>query len=488
MPNARLRTRASDDRGAASVGEGRASRPGVAILPRAAMLLAAIGVGLACTPREAGQPARAAVGPASAGGALARHAFAATEATFPNPERGLFEVHDLLGEKDFSELFARGQRVVHGRVSLGEFRDAPLSADLLARVSERLEAVRHAGLKVLLRFAYGFRRGAEDASRERVLAHIAQLEPLLRANEDVVVAMELGFIGPWGEGHSSAGGLDTPQVRGDVLHALLEALPRSRMVMVRSPGVAQSVFGPEPRSEAQAYGGSDADRVGFHDDCLLADASDGGTYAPGPVGAWKEYAERWTRFVATGGETCRLTASSYVGKTAIRELARFHWSMLNATFNRKVIEAWKAQGAFDEIQRRLGYRFSLVEGEWPSEVRAGDAMTLSLRLNNGGFASPFNARPIFVVLRNGASRHVLPVEGTGTDPRRWWAGVESQLVAEVVVPAAAEPGRWRLALWLPDAAPSLRDRPEYAIRLANEAVWDERTGENVLARDFEIRP
>src|SRR5262249_12647756 len=67
------------------------------------------------------------------------------------------------------------------------------------------------------------------------------------------------------------------------------------------------------------------------------------------------------------------------------------------------------------------------------------------------------------------------------------AGAESQLEGRVVVPADAEPGRWRLALWLPDAAPSLQNRPEYAIRLANEAVWDERTGENVLASDLEIR-
>lgn len=461
---------------------------GVAIVRRPATVLVAIGLALACTPREAGAQTHAADRPSSARGSLeVRHAFAATEALFPNPERGLFEVHDLLGEQDFSELFARGQRLVHGRVSLGEFRDAPLSPGLLAQLTERLEAVRHAGLKVLLRFAYGFARGAQDASRERVLAHIAQLEPLLKANEDVLVAMELGFIGPWGEGHSSTSRLDTPEVRRDVLHALLDALPRSRMVMVRSPGVVQSVFGPEPCSEAQAYGGSDRARVGYHDDCFLADASDGGTYAPGSVEPWKQYTEAWTRFVATGGETCRLTSLSYVGKTAIQELSRFHWSMLNETFQRKVIEAWRQQGAFDEVQRRLGYRFALVEGQWPSAVRAGDEMTLSLRLRNSGFASPFNARPVFVVLRNGASRHVLPVEGRGTDPRRWWAGAESQLEGRVVVPADAEPGRWRLALWLPDAAPSLQNRPEYAIRLANEAVWDERTGENVLASDLEIR-
>ena len=468
--------------------------------PRPMLVMLAMGLALACTQREeqapstraAGEPSSAGVDDPVAGGAGVAlepaRSFAATDAIFPNPERGLFEVHDLLAEGDFSKLFARGQRLVHGRVSLGEFRDAPLSADLLARLGERLEAVRHAGLKVLLRFAYGFRRNGADASRERVLTHIVQLEPVLKANEDVLVAMELGFIGAWGEGHSSVGGLDAAETRGDILRALLKALPPSRMVMVRSPEIAQSLFGPEPLSEAEAYGGSDAARVGHHDDCFRADPSDGRTYAPGPVEPWKKYTEGWTRFVATGGETCRLTPWSYVGKQAIGELARFHWSMLNETFNAKVIAAWKEQGVFDEIQRRLGYRFSLVEAAWPREVRAGEEMTLSLRVVNGGFASPFNARPVFAVLRKDGSRHVLPIEGPGTDPRRWWAGAESQLTARLVVPAAAEPGVWRLALWLPDAAPSLRDRPEYAIRLANEAVWDDGTGENVLARDLEILP
>src|SRR5262249_58130536 len=116
---------------------------GVAIVRRPATVLVAIGLALACTPREAGAQTHAADRPSSARGSLeVRHAFAATEALFPNPERGLFEVHDLLGEQDFSELFARGQRLVHGRVSLREFRDAPLSPGLLAQLTARPQARR----------------------------------------------------------------------------------------------------------------------------------------------------------------------------------------------------------------------------------------------------------------------------------------------------------------------------------------------------------
>jgi hypothetical protein len=43
------------------------------------------------------------------------------------------------------------------------------------------------------------------------------------------------------------------------------------------------------------------------------------------------------------------------------------------------------------------------------------------------------------------------------------------------------PGEYDILLHLPDTAPSLRDRPEYAIRFANPGVWEPATGLNRLA-------
>lgn len=47
----------------------------------------------------------------------------------------------------------------------------------------------------------------------------------------------------------------------------------------------------------------------------------------------------------------------------------------------------------------------------------------------------------------------------------------------VELPADLAPGEYRLAVWLPDAAKRLGRRPIYAIHLANEGLWDERTAE-----------
>src|SRR5690606_32773975 len=67
-----------------------------------------------------------------------------------------------------------------------------------------------------------------------------------------------------------------------------------------------------------------------------------------------------------------------------------------------------------------------------------------------------------------------------SDARRWAAGETSELEVRVRLSASTRAGEHTLALWLPDAAPALRARPDYAIRTANEGTWDAADGWNVL--------
>jgi hypothetical protein len=65
-----------------------------------------------------------------------------------------------------------------------------------------------------------------------------------------------------------------------------------------------------------------------------------------------------------------------------------------------------------------------------------------------------------------------------TDPRLW-SGTVTVPVSEALSSSLPE-GEYTVALWLPDATVSLRDRPDYAIRMANDNVWDAIEGYNVL--------
>ncbi|MGH3490974.1 MAG: DUF4874 domain-containing protein, partial [Actinopolymorphaceae bacterium] len=67
---------------------------------------------------------------------------------------------------------------------------------------------RDAGVKVIVRFAYAqpkdewpYQPPYGDAPKARVLKHIAQLTPVLRANADVIATVQSGFVGLWGEGY-----------------------------------------------------------------------------------------------------------------------------------------------------------------------------------------------------------------------------------------------------------------------------------------------
>jgi hypothetical protein len=48
------------------------------------------------------------------------------------------------------------------------------------------------------------------------------------------------------------------------------------------------------------------------------------------------------------------------------------------------------------------------------------------------------------------------------------------------MPEGIEPGDYELLLHLADPYPSIHDRPEYSIRLANQGLWEAETGYNKL--------
>ena len=138
----------------------------------------------------------------------------------------------------------------------------------------------------------------DEPSKARILAHIEQLKPLLKQNSDVIAVLQHGFIGAWGEGYYTdifyTAGQATAQNwidRADVLTALLAALPVERMIQVRTPQMKQKfVYGPTaptgsaPLSPIEAFSGSGPARIGFHNDCYLADATDIGTFSDYDIG------------------------------------------------------------------------------------------------------------------------------------------------------------------------------------------------------------
>ena len=244
----------------------------------------------------------------------------------------------------------------------------------------------------------------------------------------------------------------------------------------RTPGAKQQLYG-GPIEEAEAFTTSARARVGHHNDCFLASDSDQGTRRDdGQIEVQKRYLAADTQFVPMGGETCAVNPPRSACPTALAEMQSLHVSFINADYHPDVLKGWKSGGCYPEMDSRLGYRLALTAATLPTVVHPGAELSATLELRNDGWAAPFNPRPLVLVLAQGLERRELPVD---SDPR-WLPGAHT-VRARVVVPADLPPGRYRLALWLPDASPTLRSRPEYAIRLANEEIYDATTGDHTLA-------
>src|SRR6185503_20934424 len=111
------------------------------------------------------------------------------------------------------------------------------SLRMLDGLDSNFSDIRDAGVKAIIRFAYNegpYPDSEPDASKAMILRHIEQLTPLLQKNADIIAWLEAGFIGAWGEWHTSTHGLDNLIDKHDVLQALVAAVP-NRYVQVRYP-------------------------------------------------------------------------------------------------------------------------------------------------------------------------------------------------------------------------------------------------------------
>lgn len=437
-----------------------------------------------------------------------------TQQNFPNPERGFyaqdapFWIGEELSEQD--EMLLRNLRdvgvsMLRWYLLFDEFRDRPLTDNALAYLDEQFAVARRAGMKVIPRVAYNFPMAGEypftepDAPLDVVLRHIEQLTPLLRANADVIAFMEIGFVGAWGEWHSSTNKLvddDTGlnDASRSIVTTLLSALPRDRMVAMRYPLYKQSLFGPEPTTLEEALQQTDKARVGAHNDCFLASFTDWGTYPEDPTerASLREYLHRDNRYVPQGGETCNdgQDAAPFIGcANALADLALLRFSALNRGYHPGVLQSWREGGCYEEIARRLGYRFVLLTGDFPRQGEAGQRIVIALTLQNIGFASPYNPRGFEVVLRNAVTGAEYRLRLDETPDVRRWLPDDPKIVLTLsgAIPPEVPAGNYEVMLHLPDPAPTLYGLPAYSIRLANADVWEATTGYNRLGAIIQVR-
>jgi hypothetical protein len=188
-----------------------------------------------------------------------------------------------------------------------------------------------------------------------------------------------------------------------------------------------------------------------------------------------------------GGETCNYDAPRSDCTTALSEMAKFHWSYINSTYLQQVLDSWSSQGCYNTMKQNLGYRFVLQNATFSNSGKPGGGFAVNINLSNQGYAAPFNSRPVQLVLRNNSTGSVYRIP-LSADPRTWLPGQSISINQTVTLPSGMESGNYSVLLALPDAAPSLANRPEYAIQLANNNTWESNTGFNNLNFTASVAP
>lgn len=416
---------------------------------------------------------------------------------FPNPERGfitMLEGHltqskpyavkgneSILDNKKSSECMS----IVLVHYYLDNFKTkTTLPDEVLNGFDEDMEVLRSKGMKAIIRFSYTNSSDGNDAAWTYVEQHINQYKSHWQANADVIFVFQAGIVGAWGEWYYTQhyGNQVTTmnEARKAVVDALLEAVPSDRCIQLRTPKFKTSYLNStQPLTAAEAYQNTPKARLAQHNDAFLYDYDNMGTYQD--TAKEKPWLAQETLYVPIGGETDITEAdkaqqwATYEKTTA--EMSRLHWTFIQSGYTETTTNMWRNNGTFDELNRKMGYRYQLVSGTFSDQVEAGSKLSVNLQIRNAGYAPLYNKRHAYIVLKGAQTYRIL----LAADPRTWLPnGVVSTVNEQITVPATIPAGTYQLYLYLPDAYSTIASNPAYAVRFANTNVWDATTGMNNL--------
>lgn len=397
------------------------------------------------------------------------------------------------------------------------------------------------GIKSVLRFAYerDFNgRYAQGPMLEQALAHLDQLKPFLEKNKHLILVVQAGVIGAWGEWHSSVHGLDqSDEAKRAILEKLLEVVPQELAVQVRVPEYKNLL-----KDAPESY-----KRISFHDDMIIIQPHkwDGGMhegtdffdqmvaetpYLPMdgelPWGFWSVNQDPDSPdpgWIVDGHQAARrfflqhftslsvihnyLEARGRVGQEDEVKYSMQVWqdTRLNPNYLREnkmpISDHYflTAQGdsvqrnVFDYVVDHLGYRLELQELQHPAQLSLSQSNPLTLSLINRGFSTIHNPCTVGFVLVD-AHQNVYELGDLAVNTFDWQPYEPADkdkkplihtLDASIQLNKAIPTGQYQLGLWIADGSKELRYDAKYAIQCANnQLTWFEdeqgRYGINLL--------
>jgi hypothetical protein len=423
-----------------------------------------------------------------------------TSATLKNPERGMYFGSDPAAQGAYHTLVPvwLWLNTVCAQNLTWAGLDNASTSSVLNSYAHTLETYRSKGAKVIFRPRYDNPSGngpdscglfqADTKTRQK--NHIAAIAAMLHDYRDVVAYIQAGYLGRWGEWNNS-GYADTT---APILHSTTDRAEVIDYVLSQyaAQGIQQQVELRRPAFAKEVLDRSSSARVGLHDDCFNTDTYDQGTYSNFDVSEFaspldaKNWAVTFTDNASFGGETCPISSSDRWRKctnmtTDTSDPVTLNMNYLNGDYATDAVSTWSTNTfdapCYDDIRRKLGYRFEVTRVEYTPTVSAGQPFTVLVDIHNTGWARLHKPRTAKLVLRSGATTYVYDF-GSGAT-QSWAPNTTTRLSVSAVAPPA---GTYSIRLWIPD--PDNTSKIDYAVKLASQRgganVFDGTNGENNL--------
>jgi len=279
------------------------------------------------------------------------------------------------------------------------------------------------------------------------------LNNVLTSNAKTIFAIQIGFIGTYGEGYytnedfGNLGKVNTKQWRNryEVIKTVLLNTSPDTVILVRTPEIKINFLNSGILDEGEVVNQKNRNRLGYFNDCFLSSDDDVGTYESTDE---YNYVKKDTKRIPIVGETCRKYDSRTNCDNAIREMERMHITSLNSEYNELVIESWKQDDCFQRISDRLGYQLKLMNTILTTESGPNAMITFHAEIYNNGFAAPFNYKFARLILKSDqmqCHKHI-PIKAT-----EWDAGSWISICAYLKLPSNMKVGKYEYILELADS-------------------------------------
>ena len=325
---------------------------------------------------------------------------------------------------EFSSNAWLGIDTTGGKRDTTRGKSQDLTEDALNVLQTTFDNIRNFGGHVVVRICYDpWYNGRSNVTPEHkwVMRHVEQLAPVLSKNTDVIVALEMGMHGAYGEMHSDTN--ITYDRVAEAVNLMLRSTPPELKILTRTGNYSAKVLGFDNWGKDFYVGGAKFEevakakgdtmfRVGMFNDGYLGTQYDYGTWgADCATSICREegvaWLEKYSINTPYGGEALT-TANGYQVINTPEFLAyegfRTHTSYLNIQWNNNLIDRWKKSHfkgndfeydgtkidsltGFKYINDHLGYRYVLRESWISDTVGADGIFRAKLRIQNVGFGN-----------------------------------------------------------------------------------------------------